>query len=77
MTGVIFRDQEPTEQASVNQQLTVRKERKRGPLLDQAKAKTTQELKRHQALTLDRVEWDYLKIISALEKRAKKESRKI
>jgi hypothetical protein len=39
----------------------------------QAKEKATQELKIYKALTLDPVENEYLKTISALEKRAKQE----
>jgi hypothetical protein len=38
--------------------------------------KAKQELQRYNASTLDQVEKDYLKTISSLEKKAKKESRK-
>lgn len=42
----------------------------------QAQEKARLELQRYKANTLDQVEKDYLKTISALEKQAKKESRK-
>jgi hypothetical protein len=42
----------------------------------QAQEKAKLELQRYKAITLDEVEKDYLKTISALEKQAKKESRK-
>lgn len=43
---------------------------------DQAKSKAKQEYQKYKAKTLDAVEKDYLKTISALEKQAKQESRK-
>ena len=42
----------------------------------QAQEKAKLELQRYKAITLDQVEKDYLETISALEKQAKKESRK-
>jgi hypothetical protein len=42
----------------------------------QAQEKAKRELQRYNAITLDQVEKDYLKTIAALEKQAKKESRK-
>ncbi|MEI8285608.1 MAG: hypothetical protein WCG52_11540 [bacterium] len=42
----------------------------------QAQEKAKQELQRYNASTLDQVEKDYLKTISSLEKKAKKESQK-
>jgi hypothetical protein len=42
----------------------------------QAKEKAKLELRKYKALTLDKVEKEYLKTISTLEKQAKKESRK-
>ena len=41
-----------------------------------AQEKAKRELQRYKAITLDQVETDYLKTISSLEKKAKKESRK-
>lgn len=41
-----------------------------------AKGKAKQEYKKYKAKTLDKVEKDYLKTLSSLEKQAKKESRK-
>ena len=41
-----------------------------------AQEKAKRELQRYKALTLDQVEKEYLKTISSLEKKAKKESRK-
>jgi hypothetical protein len=42
----------------------------------EAQEKAKQELQRYKAITLKQVEKDYLKTLSALEKQAKKESRK-
>lgn len=41
-----------------------------------AQEKAKRELQRYKAITLDQVETDYLKTISSLEKKAKKESSK-